>query len=340
MDVRGEELAALNTLAAGAAAHRYAELGWQVVPVAWMADGSCGCRQGPGCAHPAKHPLSRGGLKAASADPARIAEWWGHWPAAGVGIVTGSRSGVVVVDVDPGHGGNDSLNALREAGLGLPRTLYARTGGGGWHLFYAAPETPVANSIGRLGRRELPGIDLRGEEGYVVAAPSGHRSGGRYEWAATTDALTPMPAWVLERPDVVRSTTVPQLSRADRRQAYAANALDGECQRVATAPEGQRNAILNRAAFSLGTLVGAGALDEHVAVEALTAAAASASQAGAQPMREREVMATIRSGLREGMRRPRSLDGGGGSMGGHPGRSPTGHHLLPPMTRESGGIEL
>lgn len=77
---------------------------------------------------------------------------------------------------------------------------------------------------------------------------------------------------------------------------------------MATAPEGQRNATLNRAAFSLGTLVGAGALDEHVVVEALAAAAVSASQGGAQPMREREVMATIRSGLREGMQRPRSFE--------------------------------
>ncbi|MGH9182027.1 MAG: bifunctional DNA primase/polymerase, partial [Acidimicrobiales bacterium] len=138
-----------------------------MVPVAWMADGHCGCRTGAGCAHPAKHPLSRGGLKAATTDPARLDEWWGHWPAAGVGIVTGTRSGIVVVDVDPAHGGNDSLSSLQEAGVGLPRTLYARTGGGGWHLFYAAPEAPVANSIGRLGRRELPGIDLRGEDGYV-----------------------------------------------------------------------------------------------------------------------------------------------------------------------------
>lgn len=103
--------------------------------------------------------------------------------------------------------------------MGLPRTLYARTGGGGWHLFYAAPEAPVSNSIGRLGGRELSGIDLRGEEGYVVAAPSGHRCGGRYGWAATPDSIAPPPAWVTERPDAARSTTVPQLVRAGRRQA-------------------------------------------------------------------------------------------------------------------------
>lgn len=310
---RGDELAVLNGGAGGTAAARYAELGWPVVPVAAMAGGQCGCRLHGDCTHPAKHPLTPGGIKAGTTDQAQVAEWWDYWPTAGVGILTGSKSGLVVVDVDPAHGGRDSLRALKGDGAGLPRTLYARTGGGGFHLLYAAPATVVGNAVGRLGRRELAGIDVRGENGYVVASPSGHRSGGRYGWAATPDTVAPLPAWITERPDVARAAEVPRLTRGDRRAAYAAQALVGECDRVADAPEGQRNATLNRSAFSLGTLVGAGVLDEGVAVAALAAAATTASHGGARPMREREVMATIRSGMSEGIRRPRTVGGAGGS---------------------------
>ena len=86
-----------------------------------------------------------------------MAEWFSHWPGAGVGVLTGVASGLVVVDVDPAHGGKDSLARLRVTGTGLPRTLYARTGRGGWHLFYRRPEVPVGNATGRLGPSSWPG---------------------------------------------------------------------------------------------------------------------------------------------------------------------------------------
>jgi hypothetical protein len=302
-------LAALNDCSAGEAAAFYAgRLGWPVVPIAGVVGDHCGCRRRAGCEHPAKHPLTPGGIKAASTEAAQVREWWQHWPWAGVGLVTGARSGLVVVDVDPAHGGRDSLSALRDGGAELPRTLYARTGGGGWHLFYARPDAPVANATGRLGARELPGIDLRGDGGYVVAAPSGHRSGGRYAWAGAAGTLAAMPAWIAQRPDATAPPMPPRPARADRRAAYAAAALEGECRRVAAAPEGLRSDTLNRAAFSLGTLVGAGALDEALVVDSLAAAAAAASRSGERPLGAREAMATIRSGLAHGIARPRPLD--------------------------------
>ncbi|HTT91895.1 MAG TPA: bifunctional DNA primase/polymerase [Acidimicrobiales bacterium] len=305
----GAGLARLNGASAGRAALAYAELGWPVVPVASMAGGRCGCRAGPACEHPAKHPLVPGGTRGASTDPAQLAEWFSHWPGAGVGVLTGAVSGLVVVDVDPVHGGRDSLARLRQGGTGLPRTLYARSGGGGWHLFYRRPGVPVRNATGRLGTLELPGVDLRADGGYVVAAPSGHRSGGRYAWHDGPEGLAPLPAWVAQRRrDWGPVPEAPGLPGGGRLSAYAAAALDSECRRVASAPEGLRSDQLNRAAFSLGTLVGAGALAEADVVVALATAAAAASQAGSTPLGAREAMATIRSGLREGMRRPRQLD--------------------------------
>ena len=301
-------LARLNDLPAGDAAAFYAgRLGWPVVPIAGMVGDHCGCRRRADCEHPAKHPLTPGGIKAASTEADQVRDWWQHWPWAGVGLVTGARSGLVVVDIDPAHGGSQSLAALRDGGTELPRTLYARTGGG-WHLFYARPDAPVANATGRLGARELPGIDLRGDGGYVVAAPSGHRSGNRYTWADGADTLAAMPAWIAERLDATAPPMPPRPARADRRGAYAAAALEGECRRVAAAPEGLRSDTLNRAAFSLGTLVGAGALDEALVVDSLAAAAATASRSGERPLGAREAMATIRSGLAHGIARPRPLD--------------------------------
>ena len=336
----GAALARLNDLPAGDAAAFYAgRLGWPVVPIAGMIGDHCGCRRRAGCEHPAKHPLTPGGIKAASADPDQVREWWTHWPWAGVGLLTGARSGLVVVDIDPAHGGRESLAALRSERSELPRTLYARTGGGGWHLFYAHPGHHVANSTGRLGSRTVPGVDLRADGGYVVAAPSGHRSGGRYTWASGPETLAAMPAFIAERPDAGAPRTPARPARADRQAAYAAAALEGECRRVAAAPEGQRSDTLNRAAFSLGTLVGSGTLDEALVVESLAAAAAAASRLGERPLGAREAMATIRSGLARGIERPRSLGPGPGasSSSRHPVAAspgtPARHHTSAPRPR-------
>jgi hypothetical protein len=94
-----------------------------------------------------------------------------------LGIATGSISGIIVIDIDPRHRGDESL-AEMEAKYGkLPATLTAETGGGGRHLFYRYCEGAGKNRVGIA-----PGIDVRGDEGYVVAAPSIHASGKPYSW--------------------------------------------------------------------------------------------------------------------------------------------------------------
>jgi len=125
-----------------------------------------------------------------------IHEWFEHWPDGNVGIVTGAISGLVVLDIDPQHGGDATLNQfIREHGP-LPHTIESRTGGGGRHLYLSYPSVVVRNKVGLA-----PGIDVRGEGGCVVAPPSVHSSGKAYAWleghAPGLAPLAGLPAWLL-----------------------------------------------------------------------------------------------------------------------------------------------
>lgn len=127
---------------------------------------------------------------------ATVRGWFRRRPDAGVGIVTGLASGLVVLDVDAGHGGEANLQRLVQAHGPVPWTVECHTGGGGRHLYFAHPGGVIHN---RAGFR--PGLDLRGDGGYVVAPPSLHPSGRAYTWAPTGDperaAPAPLPAWLL-----------------------------------------------------------------------------------------------------------------------------------------------
>jgi len=149
-----------------------------------------------------KTPLTTNGHLDAALEERLVRAWWGRWgrwPNANVGIPTGQKSGLLVLDVDPDDGGLESLKELERAGGEAPKTTIARTGGGGLHLYfrYPRPSRPgapdavaeVRNSASLLGR----GLDVRGEGGYVVVPPS--RTEAPYEWV---DRSAPAPpAWLV-----------------------------------------------------------------------------------------------------------------------------------------------
>ena len=124
-----------------------------------------------------------------------VRDWFDIWPSANVGIVTGAVSGLVVLDVDPQHGGEESLQELEEVHEPLPNTVEAVTGGGGRHVYFAYPGVFIHNRVGLE-----PGIDLRGDGGYIVAPPSVHPSGHRYTWKSShhpkSTPLADMPNWL------------------------------------------------------------------------------------------------------------------------------------------------
>ena len=288
--------------------------GWRV---AGIVSGHCSCRAGALCDHPAKHPLNQHGVRAAATDPAQIANWWRTWPWAGVAIRTGAPSGLVIVDIDPAHGGLRTLDELARSGqikTATLETLQVRTGGAGHYLYYQHPQASVPNTSGQLPIiRPTPGIDLRGDGGYIIAPPSAHHSRRRYQWEPTSRALLELPVWAGPAPPTPRPEPprIPAVG-ADRLARYAEAALRNESCVVASAGEGQGNEILNRASYKLGTLVGAGVLDAGVVDASLTDAAAVA---GLNP---RESAATIRSGRadsRDGQPSPTSGAGRSDGLG-------------------------
>jgi len=144
-----------------------------------------------------KRPLTRHGYKDATTNEAQLRAWWSQYPDANIGIATGKASGLVVLDIDPRHGGDEALAALEAAHGAIDRSVMARTGGQGTHIYFRAPEDGLRNSAGRLGK----GLDVRGDGGYIVAPTSVHASGKAYSWEPGHElgegALPDVPGWML-----------------------------------------------------------------------------------------------------------------------------------------------
>lgn len=267
------------------AALAYAERGWYVFP----------------CAPLSKIPFpGSAGSKDATLDPDQIRRWWSANPTANVAIVTGSRSGIYVIDVDA---------PASEDLARLSPTVQARTPAGGWHYYYSLPAgEPLKNFVkpAKPGAAVIVGkhTDGRGEGGYVLAWPSvvdkNGKSGG-YSWL-NLDAIdiAPMPQWITDKlrtqhrpPDRTAYLLPPSVG-------YGAKALAEEAALLAATSEGGRNDALNKASFRLAQLVASGHLSQSSVEEAMLSAARACG------LPEHEAQRTIRSGVQAGMQHPRS----------------------------------
>jgi hypothetical protein len=235
------------------------------------------------------------GFYAATLDVARVLEMVRLHPRGLLAVRTGAVSGTAVIDVDA-HG----IPAMRQmiaSGL-LPRTLAQRTGSG-YHLVYAHPGVRIVSGPGKGG----PGIDVKSDDAYIVVAPSLHpRTGRPYRWLGSlTDEMAPLPQYWVERlrePDrQARPGSVPV--QAVRGTRYAIAGLRHQLAELLETEEGTRNATLNKSAFAMGQLVGAGVLDEQDAAAVLEDAG---QRIGLSPG---EVRRSVASGLRAGARCPR-----------------------------------
>lgn len=183
----------------------YAELGWRVFP--------CIPRQ--------KEPAIKRWQVLATTDPKQIEAWWTTRAENNIGLACGADSGVFVVDIDQHAEDGEATLAKAQKRIGrLPDTAEQRTGGGGRQLFFAYPDgREMRNSAGKIG----PGVDTRGNGGFVVVPPSLHPSGKRYEWLSWPHHVPPgeMPdAWVRKlekkRQTVVQAPVTPMPCVSDR----------------------------------------------------------------------------------------------------------------------------
>ncbi len=163
--------------------------GLRLFPVHSVRDGLCSCGNAE-CDSPGKHPRTSNGFKAATNDEVMLRGWLAKWPDANWGLATGAGSGIFVLDVD-GAKGRESL-----IGRELPDGPIVGTGrdDGGQHHYFR-------NRPGLRNRAAMaPGLDTRGEGGYVLIPPSVHKTGALYEWLSpfTRDALPDTPEWLYE----------------------------------------------------------------------------------------------------------------------------------------------
>jgi len=268
-----------------------------------------------------KRPITANGFKDATTDEKQIRIWWTQYPSAMIAMPTGRISGrwVFDTDVDPGKGidGPKKLEQLVAKNSPLPKTLTSVTPRGGTHYYFPWTENPIIkNSKGKLG----PGLDVRGEGGYVILPPSVRSDGTPYRWANGADCpIADAPAWLIKL-----------LTSSPRDRAWAKKALETECAAVAAAAPGERNDKLNRAAFNLFQLVAGGALDEDTVRDELYSAAVLCGLVDDDG--EDKVKATIESGASAGRAQPRYRAGNGAqaALGLTLSSTPQPHPQQPP----------
>jgi putative DNA primase/helicase len=160
--------------------HSYVNRGWAVFP----------CKN--------KIPLTAHGYKDASNDIEQVNRLFAGHQSPNVAIATGKVSGIFVLDIDVknGAGGDDSLKELEREHGELPHTIEAITWSGGRHIFFKYPERGIGCKTGIR-----PGIDIRGDGGYVIAPPS-VIEGRSYAWEVShlpeETMIADAPEWLLD----------------------------------------------------------------------------------------------------------------------------------------------
>ena len=270
----------------GESAAALAAIGFYVFPLHTpISTQRCSCGW-PECCSVGKHPRLSRGFYSASHDPRQIDQWWHRWPEANIGIPCGA-SGIVVLDYDP-HSDPDGTGRSRfDEFTDNGYTVY--TGGGGLHEYFRTPAgVVVRNSGGKLG----PGIDVRGDGGYIVAPPSLHRSGKRYTWVQGPTQTLRLESIRYLPPSVLQALTQPNdvepRVRAHRTTSHAINNDVDAALARGCIPAGSRNSTLTSLA---GTLRRYG-----LSVRALEAALLKENETRCVPsLPVREVLAIARS---------------------------------------------
>ena len=285
-------------------------------------------------------------------DESIIREWWKKFPRANIAIATGETASgayLTVIDTDlkpdKGVNGFETLFEWQKENEALPETLTARTGGGGYH-FYFFTEKPCKNGTDILGSGS--GVDVRSAGGYVVAPPSVHKSGRRYEWQAGFDPAKIAPGGaVLDKLLAYKKPRAGKTERSaaqpEKRAAKAAGGAAGAprpldkteatIQRLGLSfSQGSRNDSL----FKLAASLQAQGYEDSAIFDIVTKVNAERCS---EPLPEKELETIIGSATEhypKGI--PRTVEAAGGSIEAYTERLAEKFPYIIPHERRDGGI--
>lgn len=351
------------------AALAYVRRGWPVVLLHDVSSGACSCGDdSPGHREGAagKHPVARAWTEASLTDEQMVYSVWTGRPNANVGILTGLKAGMWVLDIDPKNGGDVSLAALQDEHGPLPPTYTVRTGGGGVHYYFLMPHEFTVRNRQRRGSI-AEGIDVRGEGGQVVA-PNSSTLFGPYEVLLDLP-LVQAPQWLLDRlrprvPTEIEHAAAlthldpsPLAGGGDRLTRYAQAVITAECEKLAGAAPGSRNDTAFDVACNLVEMINSpwAHLGEGAAWAAFEQAVRAMVSRTGPDFTEAEAVACWRSAVRKvgprGRVEPDVLPGGvllgwGQLPGGvppfsktSPGSSSIGTNIHTPVNMPAGPVD-
>ena len=211
-----------------------------------------------------------------------------------IGVVTGKVSNVVVLDID-------NVAGIKPEHV-LPDTPTVKTNRG-YHYYFKHPGFDFSSF-------KIPGLgEVQSDGKYVVAPPSIHPSGAKYEWLVELGEvpLADMPDWLLSK---ARSYTTPKASlhspANDNETTSYGKAWFADVEELAREASGGRNDLLNKVACKAGSLIGAGQLNQREAISAMLEA--SKANGLVKDDGYGQTMNTIRSGIEAGKKNPRAID--------------------------------
>ncbi len=228
-----------------------------------------------------------------------IDDWLRQWPRCNWLLITGGMSNVVVLDIDSQEG----VEEVKRRGGFDKETPIVRTAKG-WHIYFQHPGFGVRNRV-----RFIPGCDLRGDCGYVLAAGSVHPSGAVYRWIHSMEdyELLPMPMWLLElainQPRI--EPVAPQSERRDHKvPIYVQTVFDLEIEKLAKAEYGTRNSQLFKTTRRLFQFVGSGHLHITDVVDRIESAIVAFDRYAEHPVDRKNVQDTLKRASVIGMGSP------------------------------------
>jgi len=150
-----------------------------------------------------KSPYISGGFLSATQDEQQIRQWWIQWPDALVGVPTGSRTSLVIVDYDPAKEDEGATAWIQEHSSAISSTRTHHTRRDGRHWAFTSREVYSSGADVWLGGVKRRGIDVRAEGGYIIWWPA---HGGQ-----ATGEIQALPAAMLaDRVRIMPSNTAPQ----------------------------------------------------------------------------------------------------------------------------------